>query len=414
MSAAESVRASSRWATRSIPIVLAAAVGYATYVTVDRVCVQYLIRQKHDVGPAIAILVLYFVTLLLMVATYLRTIHIINTDVPLVPLGPLAVERRAKAKEKGQDASGSRDGDLESQPYYAATDANPDSPGLEQFYTKEAFVCENDGRPKWCSECCNWKPDRAHHSSEINRCVIRMDHYCPWVGGMVAENSFKFFVQFTMYTCFYCAVVIGAAGSTLKKRLHAGDYVDAHLIAILAIGGFFGLFTFLMTTTSWRYIATNMTNVDMIGARKKVYQLAVRIPRNAQGGDKYQTVTYPLPQPGEIYGATFNGAEQPPRIVQRDDLAHRTFAILKTESGENPWDLGMWRNWQEIMGHNVLDWFLPIRKSPCVIHDNDESYYRMDKMLQSIRARYGIDATPADETDRMELQEMQEMQRNIT
>ncbi|KAF7520629.1 hypothetical protein G7054_g12702 [Neopestalotiopsis clavispora] len=411
MSTADSVRASSRWATRSIPIVLAAAVGYATYVTIYRVCVRYLIREYHNVGPAIAILVVYFVMLLLMIATYLRTIHMINTDVPLVPLGPLAVERRAQAKEKSQKAANSRDGDLESQPYYAATDMNPDSPGLEQFYNKEAFVCENDGRPKWCSECCNWKPDRAHHSSEINRCVIRMDHYCPWVGGMVAENSFKFFTQFCMYTACYCGVVLGAAGSTLKKRIHDGAELDPHLVAILAIGGFFGLFTFLMTTTSWRYIATNMTNVDMIGARKKVYQLAVRIPRGSERPEKYQTVTYPLPKIESSYDGAGNGAVSPPGQPHRDDLANRTFAILKTEPGENPWDLGPWNNWQQIMGSNILDWFLPIRKSPCVIHDNDESFYRMEKMLKQLRERYGIDGASADETDRMELREIQ---RNIT
>lgn len=110
----------------------------------------------------------------------------INSDVPLVPLGPLAIERRAN--ENKETRAGSREDDLESQPYYMTSDPNPDSPGLEHFYTKDAFICENDGRPKWCSECCNWKPDRAHHSSEINRCVIRMDHYCPWVGGMIGEN----------------------------------------------------------------------------------------------------------------------------------------------------------------------------------------------------------------------------------
>ncbi|KAK9802139.1 putative Palmitoyltransferase [Seiridium cardinale] len=419
MSAAESVRASSRWATRSIPIVLAAAVGYATYVTVYVVCARFWIDTRQRAGPAIAILVLYFLTLMLMVATYLRTIHMINTDIPLVPLGPLAIERRAIEKENKHKGQGSRDGDLESQPYYVAPDPNPDSPGLEQFYTKEAFVCENDGRPKWCSECCNWKPDRAHHSSEINRCVIRMDHYCPWVGGMIGENSFKFFTQFTMYTFCYCGVVLGAAGSALRREIAAGVMADAHLIAILAIAGFFGLFTFMMTVTSWRYIATNMTNVDMLGARKKVYQLAVRIPRGRDAADKYHTITFPLPEHGENHHRPTNG-----RLVngeashnasgglvnhaERDALATRTFAILKTDPGENPWDLGFWNNWQEVMGANPIDWFLPIRKSPCTNHDSHESYYRMDKMLRSIKERYGIEEISADETTRIELREVQQ------
>jgi palmitoyltransferase len=218
---------------------------------------------------------------------------------------------------------------------------------------------------------------------------------------MLNFSAFKFFVQFTMYTFWYCGVVLGAAGSTLRKKLVAGTDADPHLIAILAIGGFYGLFTFLMTVTSWRYIVTNMTNVDMLGARKKVYQLAVRIPRGDKVADKYQTVTYPLPKAAE------NNNGLTPAHSLRDDLAIRTFAILKTHPGENPWDLGVWKNWQEVMGTNILDWLLPIRKSPCVDHDAQETYYRMDKMLRNIRTRYGIDEVSADETDRMELRNIQ-------
>ncbi|GJN78748.1 palmitoyltransferase pfa5 [Purpureocillium lilacinum] len=80
--------------------------------------------------------------------------------------------------------------DPEANPW-GATDQNPDSPGLEAFYSKDAFVCEADGRPKWCSDCQQWKPDRAHHFSELARRVRKMDHLCPWVDGMVSETSFS-------------------------------------------------------------------------------------------------------------------------------------------------------------------------------------------------------------------------------
>ncbi|KAH8648397.1 palmitoyltransferase PFA5 [Xylariales sp. PMI_506] len=416
MSAA-SVRATSRWITRIIPVILGASVGYATYVVVDRICVDYLISGPGDDGVAIAILILYFITFLFMVATYLRTIWVINTDAGLVPLGPLAVERRQQEQSRKNRLR--REGDLESQPYYAGPDPSPDSPGLEEFYSREVFVCENDGRPKWCSDCCNWKPDRAHHSSEIDRCVIRMDHYCPWVGGIIGENAFKFFVQFTMYTACFCGVVLGAAGSTLKQKLAAGDVLDAHLVAIIALAGFYGLFTGLLTLTSWRYITTNMTNVDVLGAKSKVYQLAVRIPRGSERTDKYHTVTYPLMRPGEArtdraHGTTTDhvtqsdgaGELQARRVRERDDLAYRTFAILRTEPGENPWDLGFWRNWQEVMGTSILDWFLPIRRSPCVDHDDPKSFYQMGSVMRDIRARYGIDEKSTDETDMMELRNL--------
>jgi palmitoyltransferase len=52
--------------------------------------------------------------------------------------------------------------------------------GLESFYTKNVFVCQEDGRPLWCSTCCQFKTDRAHHCRELGRCVRKMDHFCPW------------------------------------------------------------------------------------------------------------------------------------------------------------------------------------------------------------------------------------------
>ncbi|ORY60634.1 palmitoyltransferase PFA5 [Pseudomassariella vexata] len=440
----ESVRASSRWVTRSIPVILASAVGYATFVVVARVCVKFLINSRGDVGAATAILVFYFLLLLLMIATYVRTITIINTDPGLVPLGPLAIERRKK--EKRSPKTPSREGDIEGQPYYVSPDPNPDSPGLEQFYTKDVFVCENDGRPKWCSDCCNWKSDRAHHSSEINRCVTRMDHYCPWVGGMVGENSFKFFTQFTMYTACYCGVVLGAAGSSLQKQIRAGEPFDSHFIGVLGLAGFFGLFTLSMTLASWRYISINMTNVDMFGAKSKVYQLAVRVPLGTPSTDTYNTVTYPLPRPesstkmlGFLTAAMgslserphsdssngheqakdqgdastengdtgINGSSEHPKEPQnaRDALAQRTYAILRTDPGENPWDLGFWQNWKDVMGNNILDWFLPLRRSPCTCHDSQESYYRMGPLLSELRARYGIGEMPRDEANWIQMSE---------
>ena len=51
---------------------------------------------------------------------------------------------------------------------------------LHVFYNMEAFICENDGLPKWCFHCHCWKPDRSHHCGELGRCIKKMDHFCPW------------------------------------------------------------------------------------------------------------------------------------------------------------------------------------------------------------------------------------------
>jgi palmitoyltransferase len=145
--------------------------------------VNYLYREKHKTGVAITLIELYFVFFLLTIASYLRTYLACKFSPGLVPLSAArkAEERHRHVQKGGQGR------DPENAPWHPP-DSNPDSPGLESFYSKDVFVCELDGRPKWCSDCRSWKPDRAHHSSEINRCVRKMDHICPWVGGVVSET----------------------------------------------------------------------------------------------------------------------------------------------------------------------------------------------------------------------------------
>ncbi|KAI3340986.1 DHHC palmitoyltransferase-domain-containing protein [Ustulina deusta] len=399
-------RAATRWTTRIVPVFLATAVAYATYVVVARN------------GTAIALLVLYFVFLVLMVATYVRTLYNANFNPGVVPLGPLAVSRRSAKDGKRMRRPYGAD-DIEGRAYEAGPDRDPDSPGLECFYSRDAFVCESDGRPKWCSECCNWKQDRVHHSREIGRCVYRMDHYCPWAGGMIGEKSFKFFVQFTTYGALFCAVVLGATAYALRRQVEQGASPDPFFLAAIVIAAFFGLFSFLMTATSARYLLQNMTNVDILSFRQKVYQLAVRVPRGTRS-DRFRIIVYPLRKletgPGgrkdtvkRIKSNGYEAGEQADALPasSRDDLATRTFAILETAPGENPWDLGPWRNWQSVMGTNPLDWVLPIRHSPCANHERLESLYSMDRILDQLRIRYGLPTgPPSDESTLMEMRNL--------
>ena len=32
-----------------------------------------------------------------------------------------------------------------------------------------------------CVKCDQFKPPRAHHCSECKRCIVKMDHHCPYV-----------------------------------------------------------------------------------------------------------------------------------------------------------------------------------------------------------------------------------------
>ena len=204
--------------------------------------------------------------------------------------------------------------------------------------------------------------------------------------------------------------------------------MDGRVVAGIVLGAFFGFFTLVMSITAARYIFTNITNIDML-KRQHVFRLAVRIPPDTPTARNYHIITYPLfdthsrtngvPNGAPAHGPnnmtnnadhihttivqnTVNGVThtethpQPANstpldvLPARDQRAKKTFAILETEPGENPWDQGYWRNWKSVMGNNVLEWLLPIRHSPCCNHESMESDYDFGPLVETLKRRYGL------------------------
>ena len=231
------------WSARVIPLVLLGIISYATYVTVGplsgRLCwttkhsrltcsiVTYLLVKHHDSRAVIPILIIHLILLVLMLSSFFRLVYITFFDPPVLPLGPIAVQERQSSKRKSKklskdEVAGSEyktdSGSGGTSTEGISENDDPDSPGLEMFYTKDIFVCQLDGKPKFCSQCANWKFDRTHHCSMNNRCILKMDHFCPWIGGPLGESNIKYFIQFNGYTALYCAQIIVIMAIYLKQQ----------------------------------------------------------------------------------------------------------------------------------------------------------------------------------------------------
>ncbi|ORX46491.1 zf-DHHC-domain-containing protein [Hesseltinella vesiculosa] len=53
--------------------------------------------------------------------------------------------------------------------------------------------------PKTCKKCNLPKPERAHHCSVCNECVLRFDHHCPWIHNCVGHFNHRYFLLFMTY-----------------------------------------------------------------------------------------------------------------------------------------------------------------------------------------------------------------------
>lgn len=462
---------------RIVPIFLLAIMGYCSYAITKHICIDYLIRPhlslptllQPDIGAAAAILTIYYLTLSMALICFGRMIQTIFANPGLVPRGPQYYVEKERARRKGSRSDSHKEDGLE----YSSTMARSTPPGIapprpdksdihpEDFWHKDVFVCGWDGRPPFCSTCYNYKPDRAHHCSELGRCVIKMDHFCPWVGGIVSETSFKYFIQFTGWAAVYCFIPVIYTAYFFAKRRREEDFISVHWILVLVFGALFSLFNAGMCGSSLQFALINSTTIENFNRKTKVWFMAVYMPPavldkyNSSGRSDLRLISYPRPAAEQFElleqnGAKLNDSQQsiardgwnaqdpaaPPNVYDPQSTptfpshpavarntppsssgnasasppqsaphtltpkALRTFAILETDPGANPFDLGHFGNFKQVMGNNLFDWLFPFRPSPLTDHSDPTSFYKTGPVIDKMRRKAGILEHDADQDEK--------------
>jgi palmitoyltransferase len=131
-------------------------------------------------------------------------------------------------------------------------------------------------------------------------------------------------------------------------------------------------------------------------------------PPGGQGAE----AVIPKPVMGvPVPGGTIDGRPSQPQ-AQRDLMATRTFGILGMADFGNPWDLRSWhKNFRTVMGMKIVDWFFPVRMSPCCNHDSGESQFALGPQVDDAKRRAGFLAPVAQVPTKVSEPAQQEKQR---
>eukprot|EP00931_Biecheleriopsis_adriatica_P065427 TRINITY_DN39955_c0_g1_i1.p1 TRINITY_DN39955_c0_g1~~TRINITY_DN39955_c0_g1_i1.p1 ORF type:complete len:410 (-),score=73.95 TRINITY_DN39955_c0_g1_i1:68-1297(-) len=133
------------------------------------------------------------------------------------------------------------------------------------------------GKATYCRKCSMPRPERAHHCNVSGFCVLRMDHYCPWINNCVGYNNYKFFLQLVVYGSLASFVGIATSlpelilcvgklcgldeGAVWKAdSLHTTDMVAFLMFGSLAI--FLGILLAPMLFTHVPLAVSNVTAIE--------------------------------------------------------------------------------------------------------------------------------------------------------
>ncbi|KAJ7367393.1 DHHC palmitoyltransferase-domain-containing protein, partial [Mycena albidolilacea] len=88
---------------------------------------------------------------------------------------------------------------------------------------------------RWCRKCWGPKPERAHHCSICGRCVLKMDHHCPWLGAKcIGHRTYPAFLHFllciTLLSIYIATVCSTAVWHAFEDPLHMNELMPLHAI----------------------------------------------------------------------------------------------------------------------------------------------------------------------------------------
>lgn len=156
-----------------------------------------------------------------------------------------------------------------------------------------------------CSTCLRWKVERAHHCRQCGKCVLRMDHHCPWLSNCIGFKNYKFFCLTVIYGLQACITVFMTFWQTvLAVNIDESSSIYLCITVTLTYILNFGLLCFLtyLFIVNWTCVLNNQT------------------------------------------------------IIERSDKERFSSKEVTT----NYYDLGYYKNFTAVFGKNPLLWFLPI------------------------------------------------------
>ncbi|KAL7342987.1 zf-DHHC-domain-containing protein [Rhodotorula toruloides] len=178
-------------------------------------------------------------------------------------------------------------------------------------------VNKRTGGPRFCRTCRVYKPPRAHHCRQCGRCILRMDHHCPWVNNCVGHHNYAHFLRFLFFVDVACSYHLWMISTRAFQSLaFSGNPTTTQVVllilnytaclpVLIAVGifsllQFWSLFTNTTTIESWeKDRAASLKRRGKIREYKYPYHLTYLQNIQSVLGKNPLFWCWPQPTPGD-------------------------------------------------------------------------------------------------------------------
>lgn len=251
---------------RWIPVLfITAIIAWSYYAYAIRMC--FILDPGPTVGEKVVYLMLYHPILFLFLWAYFKTIF---AEPSAVPIEFYINDQTLQAMERTQSA-------------------DERNAALEAFARDLPLACRSvNSEVRYCEKCKCIKPDRAHHCSVCDMCILKMDHHCPWVNNCVNFSSYKFFVLFLIYAETYCLFIaatdlkffisfwVGVSDVDQKSDFHVMFVFIIAIMFALSLMGLLGYHLFLISRNRSTLETFRIPLFNRYGPDKNGFNLGAR------------------------------------------------------------------------------------------------------------------------------------------
>ncbi|XP_035458260.2 palmitoyltransferase ZDHHC20-B isoform X2 [Spodoptera frugiperda] len=239
------------------------------------------------------------------------------------------------------------------------------------------------GSVRYCNRCVLIKPDRAHHCSICARCVLKMDHHCPWVNNCVCFFNYKFFMLFLGYALLYCMFIMATCLPYFIKfwKMYQ-EYKYAHCDRLIEKG-------------SVSKICMEMINGEFGAA--------------ASAGRYHIVFAFFVALMFAISLGSLFGYHCYLVINNRTTLEAFRAPMFRGGADKNGFSIGAFNNFKEVFGNSPNLWLVPVFTSfgDGIVYPVPNQEEESESLLSSERwERWGERARPFDERESSSFDEL--------